>query len=204
MNEFMQPDRRAVMRSVALLLGATVVPTLASCKAATEGEGALDQGQLKLLTAIADTIIPETDTPGAVAANVPKLLSGMIRDWASEKTRAELTGAIAEIGKLSGEKNFADLDPVARKTLLAEHDKAAVKPGPPPKEKSNALLAMAAGPPTANPGYVRLKGLIVNLYYSSEIASTEELIYEHVPGKFEPSLKVTPDTRPFAGVGGPL
>jgi hypothetical protein len=126
----------------------------------------------------------------------------MIRDWASEKTRAELTGAIAEIGKLSSEKNFADLDPVARKSLLAKHDKAAVKPGPPPKEKSSGLRAMSAGPPTANPGYVRLKGLIVSLYYSSEIASTKELIYEHVPGKFEPSLKVTPDTRPFAGVGG--
>lgn len=202
MNELMQLDRRAVMRSVALLLGATVVPTLASCKAATEGKGALDKGQLKLLTAIADTIIPETDTPGAVAANVPKLLSGMIRDWASETTRAELTGAIAEIGKLSGAKNFADLDPATRNALLTEHDKAAVKPGPPPKVKRKGLLALHAGPPTANPGYVRLKGLIISLYYSSEVASTTELIYEHVPGKFEPSLKVTPDTRPFAGVGG--
>ena len=93
-------DRRAMMRNVALLLGAATVPTLAGCKAAMKGNGALDEGQMKLLNAIADTIIPATDTPGAVAAGVPKLLSGMIRDWASAETRTELTGAIDAIGKL--------------------------------------------------------------------------------------------------------
>ncbi len=90
MQDFAQMDRRVLMRNVALLLGAATVPTLAGCKAAMEGKGALDEGQMKLLSAIADTIIPETDTPGAVGANVPKMLSGMIRDWASEATRAEL------------------------------------------------------------------------------------------------------------------
>jgi hypothetical protein len=30
---------------------------------------------------------------------------------------------------------------------------------------------------------------------------TQELVYEHVPGKFVASLKTTPETRPFAGVG---
>jgi hypothetical protein len=192
------------MRNVALLLGAATVPTLAGCKAAMEGKGALDEAQMKLLTAIADTIIPATDTPGAAAVGVPKLLSGMVRDWASEQTRAELTGAIDAIGKLSGDKNFADLDPAKRQALLAVHDKAAVQPGPPPKEKLTGLAAMIGGPPVVNPAYVKLKGLIINLYYNSEIAMTKELIYEHVPGKFVPSLKVTPETRPFAGLGGPF
>jgi gluconate 2-dehydrogenase gamma chain len=65
-------------------------------------------------------------------------------------------------------------------------------------------LAMVAGPPVANPAYLKLKELVITLYYASEVALTQELIYEHVPGKFVPSLKVNPDTRPFAGVGGPF
>lgn len=203
MQDFAQMDRRALMRNVALLLGAATVPTLAGCKAALTGDGALDDGQLKILTAVADTIIPATDTPGAVAANVPKLLSGMIRDWASDETRGKLAGAIDAIGKL-GDGKFGDLDAAKRKALLLGYDKEALKPGPPPKKKLTGFATMVAGPPVMNPDYVRLKGLIINLYYNSEIACTKELLFEPVPGKYVPSIPVTPETRPFAGLGGPF
>lgn len=204
MQDISTMDRRALMRNLALLLGATTIPTLAGCKAMIGSDGALDVAQMKLLTAIADTIIPVTDTPGAVAAGVPKLLSGMIRDWASAETKTAIAGAIDGIGKLSGDKNFAELDPAKRKELLAAYDKAALQPGPPPKKKLNGIESMMAGPSVMNPGYIKLKGLIINLYYNSEIAATKELIYEHVPGKFVPSMKITPQTRPFAGSGGPF
>lgn len=203
MQDFAQMDRRALMRNVALLLGAATVPTLAGCKAALTGDGALDDGQIKILTAVADTIIPATDTPGAVAANVPKLLSGMIRDWASDETRGKLAGAIDAIGQL-GDGKFADLDAAKRKALLLGYDKEALKPGPPPKKKLTGFAAMVAGPPVMNPDYVRLKGLVINLYYNSEIACTKELVFEPVPGKYVPSIPVTPGTRPFAGLGGPF
>jgi gluconate 2-dehydrogenase gamma chain len=198
----MDVDRRTMMAHLALLLGATSLPTLAGCKAALDGKGAFDDAQMKLLTAIADTIIPATETPGAVAANVPKLISGLMRDWASAETRGALSGAIDAIGKLASKGNFADLPPGERLTLLQAYDKAAVQPGPPPKKKLTGIAAMLAGPPLANPAYVRLKGLIISLYYNSEIAMTKEIVYEHVPGKFVPSRKITPGTRPFAGVGG--
>lgn len=203
MDDFAIMDRRALMRSLGLLLGAASLPTLAGCKAALEGEGALDEARLKLLTAIADTMIPETDTPGAVAAGVPRLISGLLRDWAAKQTREDLIGAIDAIGKLAG-GNFAALKIEERTALLKPYDLAAVAPGTPdPKApKKSALAAMMAGPPKANPPYVRLKSLIINLYYNSEIAMTKEVVYEHVPGKFVPSIKITPDTRPYAGVGG--
>ncbi len=202
MDEFAAIDRRALMRNLGLLLGAAALPPLSACSAAMEGQGALDDAQMKLLTAIADTIIPVTDTPGAVAAKVPQLISGLMRDWASRKTRAEITGAIDAIGRLAKDANFADLSPQQRAALLAPHDKAAVAPGPPPRKKASAIAKLLGGPPKSAPGYVRLKGLIINLYYNSEIAMTQEVVYEHVPGKFVPSIDITPDTRPFAGVGG--
>jgi gluconate 2-dehydrogenase gamma chain len=160
-----------------------------------------------LMSAITDTIIPTSDTPGAVAVGVPRLLDGMLRDWASAARRTQLTGALAEIDALAmtaDKKTFAALSPARRKAILVDHDKAALKPGPAPKEKLNALQAMMAGPPVAGPAYLKLKELVIALYYSSEIACSQELVYEHVPGKFSPSIPVTPETRPFAGVGGPF
>jgi gluconate 2-dehydrogenase gamma chain len=203
MQDIAQMDRRALMRNVALLLGAATVPTLAGCKAAMEGKGTLDERQMKLLTGIADTIMPKTDTPGAAEVGVPKLISGMLRDWASPESRTAITGAIDKIGKLGSEKGFAALDAAKRTELLLAFDKEAVKPDPNPKYKPSGLAAMRGGGATPmDPGYVKLKGLIINLYYNSEMAMTKELIYEHVPGKFVASLPVTPETRPFAGVGG--
>ncbi len=35
----------------------------------------------------------------------------------------------------------------------------------------------------------------------SEIGMTQELVYEHVPGKWVPSLEMTPGMRPFASPG---
>lgn len=203
MEDFVPITRRALMRNVALLLGAATVPTLAGCKAAMEGKGALDEAQMQLLTAIADTIMPKTDTPGAAEVGVPKLISGMLRDWASSESRTAIIGAMDKIDRLGGDQGFAALDAAKRTKLLLAHDKEAVKPDPNPEYKPTGLAAMmGAGAAAIDPGYVKLKGLVINLYYNSEMAMTKELIYEHVPGKFVASLPVTPETRPFAGVGG--
>jgi gluconate 2-dehydrogenase gamma chain len=201
-------ERRSLLQSLALLLGVAALPANALAAARkSNGKQGLSVDQFSLLSAIADTMIPATDTPGAIAVGVPRLLDKMLANWASSSRRLALIGAMSEIETLaltSDKKGYARLDPARRKALLLDHDKAALKPGPPPKEKLSALLAMVAGPPVANPAYLKLKELVITLYYASEVALTQELIYEHVPGKFVPSLKVNPDTRPFAGVGGPF
>jgi gluconate 2-dehydrogenase gamma chain len=204
MNQFLEMDRRAALTRIMVLVGATTVAGgLAGCKQAAEKGTPMDAAKLALLGAIADTILPATDTPGAVATGVPKQIDGLLVNWASPERRAELNGAIDAIGKLGGDKGFFALDAAKRKEALLAFDKEAVKPNPDPKAKLTGLAALIGGGSTAmNPGYVKLKELVISLYYNSETAMTKELIYEHVPGKFVPSLPVTPETRPFAGVGG--
>lgn len=200
-------DRRALMGRVAMLVGATALPVEAF---AVAKKGAakkfLTAPQFTALAAIADTVIPATDTPGAVGVGVPRLIDGMLVNWASENTRTQIAGVIAAIDQLAldaDKKHFAALTPERRKELLLPYDKEAMKPGPKPKEKLNALMAMMAGPPVMNPAWVKLKDLVITLYYSSEMAMTKEEIYEHVPGKWVPSLKITPGMRPFTS-GGPI
>lgn len=196
-------DRRSV---IAALIGAAALPAEAFAARPRRRVPArfLSPAQFAAFSAIADTIIPRTDTPGAAEVGVPRLFDGLLRNWAKPSRRVQLVGVIEAINSAavaSDKMGFAALTPERRKAMLVEFDSAALKAGPPRTEKLNAFEAMMAGPPVMNPGWLRLKELVINLYYNTEVAMTRELVYEHVPGKFVPSLKVTPETRPFAGTG---
>ncbi|MFM5906790.1 MAG: gluconate 2-dehydrogenase subunit 3 family protein [Novosphingobium sp.] len=210
MTDMFNINRRNLMGHIALLLGAAAIPAeaFAAPKRKARGKPAPKQffsaSQLALVTAFADTLIPATDTPGAIAAKVPARLDSLMANWASPATKALILGALPGIEKVAldaDKKPFAALTPARRKELLISHDKAALK-NVPRKEKLVGLAAMIAGPAYADAGYGRLRDLVISLYYNSEIAMTQEIVYEHVPGPFVPSLKITPQTRPFAGVGG--
>jgi gluconate 2-dehydrogenase gamma chain len=156
-----------------------------------------------LLSAVADTIVPQTDTPGALAAKVPAKFDSLLVNWASPQRRTELVGALAaiEAASMAQEKTgFAALTPEKRLALLTAHDAAALKIVPDTR-KLGGMLAMMAGPSYADPAYAKLRELIVLLYYYSEEALTTELPYEHAPGGWTPSIKVTPETRNPGGLG---
>ncbi|MCW1402164.1 gluconate 2-dehydrogenase subunit 3 family protein [Novosphingobium sp. MW5] len=210
MLDGMNLQRRTLMAHIGLLLGSAAIPAeaFAAPKKKAKGKPAAKKffspSQMALVTALADTLIPATDTPGAVATKAPQLLDSLMVNWASPTTQQLILGALPGIEKMAldaDKKPFAALTPARRKELLIPYDKAALKPVP-RKDKLTGLAAIFAGPSFADPGYGKLKDLIINLYYTSEVAMTQEVIYEHVPGPFVPSLKITPQTRPFAGVGG--
>jgi len=191
MGQHFPASRRAIVASIAALLGAAALPSAAiAASGATGAPRILPPPQFALLEAVADTIMPASDTPGALAAQVPSRLDGLLRDWASPPTREAIVAALARIDSaamaLKG-KGFAALSPAERTAMLTAHDADALKTGAP------ALKSVA------DPGYLRLKELVIALYYYSETAATSELIYEHVPGNYEPSLKVTAQTRPYLG-----
>lgn len=202
MEQFMGMDRRSLLQRAMVLAGASVV---GGCQFIPGAAARSDLGaeQLKLLDLYADTLIPQTDTRGALAAGVPKVLAGLYRDWASDKTRGELSGALDRLAaaaqKATG-RGFADLSPAERQAFLAVHDKAALVDVPPPADapKGNPFEPVIS---VVDNGYSRLKQLVATLYYSSEAGLTDELVYEHVPGGWTASVKVTPQTRPAITFG---
>lgn len=175
-------DRRSMLRNIMLLAGVAAIPH-GSAEALFNGPESLPAPTAKLLVAVADTIIPATDTPGAVAAGVPAAFEKLIANWASPAHREKLVGAIEAIDSKAREAKstaFASLSPEARFELLDAYDKA------------NG----------ANADYAEMKDLLVTLYYLSEPGSTVELRYEHNPGAWEPSIPVTADTRNYGGPSG--
>lgn len=196
-------DRRALMQNIGLLLGATALPLEAFAAPAKGAKRFLAAPRFKLLSAVADTIVPATDTPGALAAGVPARLDAMLVGWAAPATRAAIVESLDRIdvaAKTQTGKNFAALSAAQRDTVLRPHDAAALKKVAPPTNapKTNPFSSVTY---VADQGYLKIKDLVLGLYYFSEIATSTELIYEHVPGTFEPSIKLTPQSRPYLGTG---
>jgi len=173
-------DRRQLLQGLGALLGLAALP--AGALAAAAGKPPLlDAPMTALVTAVADTLIPRTDTPGAVQAGVPARFDALMRDWANPSHRAAYLAALTAIddeARAKAGKPFALLSPAQRQAVLAPYD--------------------AQHLPT-DARYAGLKDLMINLYYLSEPGSTVELRYEHNPGVWEASIPLTPDTRAWAG-----
>jgi hypothetical protein len=205
MNELPTLDRRSLIQRMLLLAGASAIggfTPAALAKAAERTNSYLSKPLFTLLGAVADTIVPRTDTPGAIDAGVPATFDALLAHWASSERRYELTSALTAIDRLAREKTgkgFTDLSSTERLALLVPYDVDALRVVP--RAPGASSVSMMHGPLYANPGYGKLKELIVILYYISEPALTHELTYEHTPGAWQPSLPVTPETRATGGAG---
>jgi Gluconate 2-dehydrogenase subunit 3 len=202
MYEMHNLDRRMLLQRALLLLGAasTGMAPPALAKAAGTAKPYLDAQTFDVLSAVADTLIPRTETPGAVDVRVPALFDALLINWASGQRRYELTQALAKVDRITVAqhgKRFAELPAATREIVLKAHEAEAMKVLP--NAGNSGVKSLLAGPAYADPGYGKLKELIVLLYYVSEPALTQELSYVHAPGAWRPSIPVTPDTRPAAG-----
>jgi len=147
-----QPTRRKAL--VQITAGASATFTSWSPAALAQEPyqpKALSEGKFKILTALVDMIIPATDTPGAVAVGVDRMVD-----------EALVENDNARVGFLSGlsqleQSGFAALPAPDRTKLLEEYSQAI----------------------DARGDFFRLlKGLTVDRYYSSEVGIHEELGYE--------------------------
>ena len=219
-------NRRTMLQRALALAGVAVLPggAEALAGAAKGAKRQLAPARYALLAAVADTIVPKTATPGALDAKVPEKLDALLGTWASPSRKALLIGALSEIDQLARTKHqrgFAALKPAQRAAVLAPHDAEGLKHAPAtpapaiavgaapttvdpnyarPKQEPVQSTEDLMSPRFANPGYGKLKELIVILYYYSEPALTSELSYEHAPGQWQPSIPITPSTRPWGGV----
>lgn len=193
-------DRRAMLRRMAAFVAVAMLgpraalarnradgPRSAGARAsATDANAArlaapryLAPERFALLAAVVDTTIPRTDTPGALDAGVHASFDAMLRDWAAPATRVALLATLDDIdaaARASHGAPFVALDEAGRVDVLDAYDRAQPEVG----------------------RYAKFKQLIVGLYYTSEPGATQELRYEHVPGAWEPSLRLMRGERQWA------
>ena len=113
----------------------------------------LNPAQQKLVTQIAEMIIPETDTPGATSVKVPQFIDLILTEWMSDEEKAAFLAGLADLDVQSvamGSRNFVDLAEMKRGEFLTGLD--AKRP-----HKEGAGLA-----------FERIKALTVYGYFTSE------------------------------------
>ena len=106
----------------------------------------LNARQQALVTAIADLIIPKTETPSATDVKVPEFVDLIATEWMSDEERAAFLAGLNEIDA----KGFANLSSEQKVATLTTLDKAR-------NEKTGAGHAFG-----------RLKSLTVYGYFTSE------------------------------------
>lgn len=107
MNDLL--TRRAAIARVAYLLGGalsatTVAGVLAGCdRSAGSGAagGALNADRRELVATLGEHILPETDTPGARAANVQDFIDAMLTDYYPEEERDRFLAGLARVDERS-------------------------------------------------------------------------------------------------------
>ena len=147
-------------------------------------DGYLSAEEMTLLAAVAQTIIPKTDTAGAVEAGVPQTLQALLTDWADDAMRGSWRKALVLLGYELDEAaggRFASASQEAREAALGPID-----------------AAVFAGERDDLAAYKDLKFTIATAYYMSEPGATEELRYEALPGRWEGCIPLEEVGRTWA------
>ena len=145
------------------------------------GDGAyifrtLDSSQRRTVMAIVDQIIPETDTPGALAANVHEFIDLILTEFAEREDRDSVLRGLADLDAraLAGcGSAFADCDAARQLALLETLQQEA-------GEMPSGSRGWGSGP--AEGFFHQLKYVTLWGYYTSEIGMTQEHPYTLVPG----------------------
>lgn len=181
MNQLM--DRREALRKTALLMGAAVSATalagiMQGCKATPEltyVPSFFTEEQARIVSELAQTIIPKTDTPGAKEAGVPGFIDQILKECYKKEDQDKFITGLTEFeaaAKAAHGDSFIYLD--------AEKQLAFVK-----AQNEAAVTAVKADPSQPRPFILTVKELTLLGFFTSEPGATQVLQYEAVPGSYK-------------------
>jgi len=217
MDEQATLSRRDVIQRVTALLGGAALAggdrllaftfdTDARVLAMAQGAGSFSAADVALLDEIAETILPETSTPGAKAAKTGAFMALMASAVYSDRNREVLRDGLRRIDEACRAAHgapFMTASPVQRLSLLETLDREqrtfteeratparsrAPLPGDPDEERERTDVH-----------YFRLmKELALQGYFTSEVGYTRAMRYVEAPGRFDPCTPHAPGDKTWA------
>lgn len=205
-------DRRELLKIIALFTGAAMVGgelILSGCKSDNPRPVPFTPDILALLNEVGETIIPETDSPGAKDARVSEVMKTVVTAcyW-PEQQKAFMEG-IHQIDVESNArfgKKFVEVTPQQRKELLIALEEEAKKyneeqnkkdePRREALKKQDKDFDFIASPKHY---YTMMKQLTLLAYFSSEEGLTKALNYIPVPGRYDGAYRIKKGDKAFSG-----
>jgi hypothetical protein len=192
--------REIIARVSALLGGAALVgqgALLAGCASGAVQPVPLAQlftaSDLALLDEIAETILPETSTPGAKAAGVGPFMATMVADAYDAREQQIFRDGLRKLDReclAMHDVTFIAALPAQRSALLEQLD----------REQLEVMRRQERrGIANAPAHYFRMvKELALLGYFTSEIGYTQAMRYVETPGRFEPCVPYAPGEKSWA------
>jgi len=174
-------DRRTALAGVAGMFGAALYAPIARAAGLVQQPAAgippISEGppsapvftpaQRALMTALSERVLPTTDTPGAIAADVPAFIEKQLADWARPEDRVPIIAGLDAIEA----RCLQDYKVAGARATPAQHD-------------ALLTLAMNDGLPSGGAFFTAFRQLVITGYYTSEIGITQEREYLPVPGEY--------------------
>lgn len=177
----MSVNRRDALKSMVLMMGGTMVGStaiLTGCAPENQIEGLnFSPSDIAFLDEVGDTIIPETDTPGAKAAGIGSFIVMMVKDtYDAEQQKAFVDGlnSMRKTFKSESGSSFEEATVDQRTDYLNKM-----------KEENVPVIGM-------------LRDLTVLGYFTSEIGATQALSYVEVPGRYDGCIPLEPGDKAYA------
>jgi gluconate 2-dehydrogenase gamma chain len=185
--EMMQ--RREVLRRAAWVLGGAIsapaaLAILQGCSAkdsppASSWQPKYFQGtQAEVITALADILIPKTDTSGALDAGVPAFIDSIMADVYPKDAQDRFRAGIDEFGR-GGGKAFLDQDVAGRTAQVRQ-----------------AIDAALTGEHEHKPFILVARELTLLGFYTSKVGITENMEYQPVPTAYHGCVPISEMKKP--------
>lgn len=154
-------DRRTLLRGSVTVAGAAIaLPALVSLGGCSSAPPTLVD-HMDLISAVADRVIPATDTPGALAAKVPEYIAAVYEQHFTEDQQRDFANGLSAIA----DTGFLKADADGQDATLGN-------------------LIQASESDAGKATFQQLRDMTIFGFYTSEIA-TEELAYEELPGRYD-------------------
>ena len=205
-------QRRELLKMIALATGSAMVGTnvmayTLMAPATKVADSTFSSADVAALTAISETILPRTETPGATDANIVPVMIAIASDCYSPAELALFKTGLADIDARSkatssinhgtAATTFVALAPEQQFALLSELDQQALK------FNSGDAKVRAAYKQQFNSDihyFTLLKQLTLYCFFTSEVGATQVLRHIQVPGRYDGNFPYKKGDRAWASV----
>lgn len=142
----------------------------------------MDHDQLQQVKALADTIIPKTNTPSASEVGVPQYIDLLLRDVFEPDAVREFMEGLATLNEACQAQSGKAF------TALSE------------EQRHDFLLAIEKDVYSVDTDremsfYISFKKLCVSIYFTTEQGIKQNLVYNPIPGGYQGDVPLDPGDR---------
>lgn len=204
--------REVIQRVTALVGGAALVggESLAAftfddaerSRVMAQGAGRFTATDVALLDEIAETILPQTSTPGAKAAKTGAFIALMVTDTYTDRAQQVFRDGITKLEdecRRAHGVSFMSASPAERLAVAQSLDREQKTVMDQRQARPASRAPIAAAPNDEPAHYFRMmKELTLLGFFTSEVGMTRALRYIESPGRYDPCAPHAPGDRAWA------